>query len=507
MDADIIESLRSVSSCLQQVKSALRLIERLVDRSATHIRTSLDSLVFKRGLRLKLIHLPDDIISVIFAYAHESSTNDPNPLTSIRTSLRLSHICRRCRFMALAMPDLWTTLSSLQHPDSIPHFILLSKEQPLRVSFVAQTPMFNILAHNSDAVMKRNTFLQDVMPLSTRWRSFNLSFTPTEDDEELDLILPGLVRAFRNIKLDALEKLTVRFEGWFGALRDGTSTSSLFSSWHTPKLRHCAVVDFIPTLPVSKLVTSLNLEFVGEITDPVEAEQFLEFVGHHKNLSDLALSFGPTNHESFEVVDGVRFRRGMNLPLLKKLKISTVVGHSYDVVRYVLRSLSRSNLEEVVMEFRICLHDDGEEAEDILNSLQFPRELNLCLRELSRHESLKSFTLKIGQKTRDNPFHGRWNNALDSIFPNLKNIQHLAIFAPDFPSPKIKAIPAQLRTLSLDTCLRFDDNFFNDFFGTLKSGGSLESFEKLMVDGCVNLRKNTATKFLPSSKILWEEFN
>lgn len=367
--------------------------------------------------------------------------------------------------------------------------------------------MFKVLPLEFDAVMKRNEFLLEVLPLSTRWQSFSLFFCPDEDDEEVDLVLPGIIRAFQNVKLDALEKLAVRLEGWFGGLRDGSTANSIFSSWHTPKIRQCTVVDFIPSTPVSKHITSLNVEFVEDISDVVEAEDLFRFIGRHANLTELSLSFSPTNHVMFKARKNAVSPGGLKLPFLRKLKIRTPISRTYDLIKVLFYSLSRTafKLEEVTLDFRICLQEIEDRDDDMFLSDNFHLELDSCLRQLSRQESLKSFTLNIGQEDRANPFHS--NNVLGSVFSNLPQIQHLAISAPDFPAPTIKAFQAPLRTLSLNKCSRFDNQFIQDLFGVLKTRGALDSFEKLTVDGCDNLHKEVTMNLLPSDKVEWEESN
>lgn len=508
-DRDDMNLLRSTLSCLRQASAALRLLENVVDRSAANVMTSLSSLSFERGLKIR--NFPDDIVSLIFGYAHKSAVEDDDDYDIddktksppiCRQSLLLSHICRDWRFLACSMPELWTTLSNLQHPDSISHFIRLSKGQPLHVAFIARASMFSILPNSFDAFLKRNDFLLEVLPLSTKWQSFSLYFSPEEAEDEVDLILPGIVRAFRNLKFDSLEELSVRLESWFDGLREGSTTNSLFSSWYIPKLRSCSVVDFIPSVPVSKHITSLNVDFVEDISEPVASESIFRFIRQHKNLTELTLLFSPTNHVMFFAEKGVTLRGGLDLPFLRKLRIRTPIARTYDLIKNFIRSLSRPTLEEVTLEFRICLHEPEDQSVDTYLSAYFERELNSCLQELSRHESLRSFKLVIAEKAKVNPYHS--NNALDSVFSNLPHLQNLVISAPDFPAPTIKGLHSPLRTLSLNNCSGFDDQFIRDLFGALLARGAMESFERLSVDGCDNLRKEVILSFLPRSKVVWE---
>ncbi len=58
---------------------------------------------------------------------------------------------------------------------------------------------------------------------------------------------------------------------------------------------------------------------------------------------------------------------------------------------------------------------------------------------------------------------------------------------------------------SLTGCSNFDDKFVEDFFDAMKRKGSLDHFEGLQVEGCDKLQRNIALKYLPSSKVVWEE--
>ncbi|KLO16912.1 hypothetical protein SCHPADRAFT_994734 [Schizopora paradoxa] len=509
LENDDMDLLRSSVLCLRQASMALKLLEKIVDRTAATAMSSLNTLVSKR--KFDVFKLPNEIVSLIFTYVHKSAAEDDDrldindekkiPPTS-RQSLYLTHICHHWRTLASSMPELWTTLSNLQHPGSVRHFIQLSKKKALDVTFVARTSMFCIMSLISSSFMKHDSFLALLMPLSKRWQSFDLTFLPDGEDEEVDAILPGLVDAFKKAKCNKLVKVSIRLGGWFNGLRDGSSASSIFSSWNAPKLRNCAVTDFIPSTPVSKGVTTLTIDLVDDLSDRFDYGEIFDFIGLHPNLSKLDIRFRPTNYAMFRAIESTTFQGGLDLPFLKKLQINVPVTESYDLIKDLLRSLSQPTLEDVTLDFRICLQEMEDEDLDKDLSLNFQSELNLCLQELSRHDSLRSFSLEVSQEDRANPYHS--NNALESVFTNLPHLEHLEICAPDLPAPTVKELRAPLRTLNLNKCSRFDDKFIKEILGALARRDALDSFERLSVDGCEKLRKESAVAFLPSSKVAWE---
>ncbi|KLO16911.1 hypothetical protein SCHPADRAFT_994733 [Schizopora paradoxa] len=506
---DDLGSLRSVLSCLRQTTMALKLVEQLVDRTATNVLTSLESLSQKLGSKIN--QFPDEIVSLIFMFAHKNAVEDDDDHSVhdrtrgppiCRQSLLLSHICRPWRTLACSIPKLWTTISSHQHPMSISHFVRLSRGQPLHVVFVARLAMFQDMPQSFDTFKKHDEFFLNVMPLSARWQSFFLFFSPYESFDEVDAIVPGLVHAFRGVRLDALEKLIVCLGGWLGGARDSSLASAIFSSCYIPKVRQCVIADFIPFNPVSEQISSLTVRFADVILGPVDSEDIFRFIGRHSNLSELSLLFSPPNYDTFTARKNATLQGGLDLPCLKKLRVEAPVSQTYDLIKNFLRSLSHSTLEEVTFDFRISLHEVEDDDDDTYLSVLFRQELDSCLRELSRHESLNSFTLCICQKAKANPYHS--NNALDIIFSSLHRLKNLVISAPDFPSPIINKLRAPLRTLTLNGCSRFNDQFIKDLSCALQSQGALDSFERLSVDGCDELRKDVAMDLLSSDKVLWE---
>ncbi|KLO16915.1 hypothetical protein SCHPADRAFT_189908 [Schizopora paradoxa] len=509
---DEMMPLRTALRYLQQGTTALRVMVDMLDRSTKSVMSALQQTNLKRQVTIN--RLSSDILSMIFYFVHENVADDdpendhPIPLLLFRSALTLSHVCRQFRSVALGLPKLWSTISNLQDPKSIKHSVLRSRDSPLHVT-MKLTVNSLMLPHGEKPSGKPGkkdaACIKKIREQSSRWKSFDLALhIPHDAEDDLEHILPGFLNSFKNLKLDTLKKLTVKIDGWFsaGAPDNNTKVIKMFSSWHIPSLYHCVLVDFLPYVPISKSISILDITITdGSYTEEsLLVDDLMKFVDQHPNISELYLSIWD---DAFDVQETGTVK--LTSPLLRKVRIRGVVGDDPESILCILRALSLIDLEDVTLEFDLLHLFELQRtiSSQELHVATFQEQLIECIDELQLHASLKSFTLRIGQKALPDAFSKC--NVLDAVFRKLSNLQHLSISAPDFPQPRITSdYDIALQSLKLDKCHKFSNTFFMEFFETLKRKGALDEFERLEVEGCEELERSAALKYLPQNKVAWD---
>lgn len=484
----------------------------ILDRSSKNVMFALQQTNVKRQVSIN--RLSTDILSMIFYFVHENVADDdpenehPIPLLLFRSALTLSHVCRQFRSVALALPKLWSTISNLQNPNSVKHSILRSRDSSFHVT-LKLTVNTLLLPHGEKPTGKPGkkdaACIKKIKEQTSRWQSFDLALhIPHDAEDDLDHILPGFVGSFKNLKLDTLEKLTVKIDGWFsGSPGNNAKVNKMFSSWHLPSLQHCILIDFVPSIPISKSISVLDITITdGSYTeDSLLVDDLMKFINQHPNLLELYLNIWD---DAFDVQETGTVK--LNTSLLRKVRIRAVVGDALESILCILRAFSLVPLKDVTLEFDLLhlfeLQRTTGHQEMHVETLQ--EQLSECVEELAMHHtSLKSFTLRIGRKALPDAFSKC--HILDFVFRRLGHLQHLSISAPDFPPPLIDTnCDIALRSLELDKCLKFSNTFFTDFFETLKRKGALDQFERLQVEGCEELERSVALRYLPQGKVAWD---
>ncbi|KAJ7162359.1 hypothetical protein C8R46DRAFT_1222484 [Mycena filopes] len=229
-----------IDSKLAALPSDAELDNLIVDRAV--VQEGLDAISYP------VLALPFEIISKIFRSTLEP--REPNQFMSLhlasqRTSLRLGHICRVWREIALATRELWTTLDlSITHPSRR----ILESHQALVCAFLsraASSPLHISLSGDTNSF---RAILDILVPHSRTWGSIDFSCRRLMDMKALQSIHHQLP-ALRSLKLDlgaaALED---------GEFRDMFNDAPLL---RTVYLRSFGSQEF--ALPWSQL-TSLTLD-------------------------------------------------------------------------------------------------------------------------------------------------------------------------------------------------------------------------------------------------------
>ncbi len=174
---------------------------------------------------------------------------------------------------------------------------------------------------------------------------------PFRTEGELSRALPIFVGNFKNLKLDALEVLTVRFYGRFpGSQRNGAAVNKMFSTWHLPLPRLCTLKDVIPSSPNPKVYLDVGHDFSEDMCnqEPLLVNDLITFVGQHENLSELCIRICD---DVFDVEDSEEMGNiQLTSSLLRNLTIKYFLADTADLVTCILRSFSLVALEEVTLD-------------------------------------------------------------------------------------------------------------------------------------------------------------
>lgn len=144
----------------------------MLEKVSEHIkirRKNLDYEIKSRSMREGFEKLPDEVISLIFVNAFRSSKSpdDVNESSiSGRTyfSLRISHVSRRFRRIALHTPELWSNISTSLPLSMIPTFLERSGVHDLDVK-----------VDNLSTAERLTEFSTIIIPTRKRWAALDCS--------------------------------------------------------------------------------------------------------------------------------------------------------------------------------------------------------------------------------------------------------------------------------------------------------------------------------------------
>lgn len=195
--------------------------------------------VFKHGLD----KLPDDVLMRILESGYKA-THDGRLVP-----IKLSHVCKRFRRVALATPLLWSTFTNAQREDE-------QEEMLRRAGAVDLTFLFNNNhARTGQEAQPFNKFLQFFLSLAPRCKAFAYTQLGDFNDDD-DLEQKELSRLTNGMSLPRLESLTVHVWGKDGFRTSDTTTGlSFYRTWKVPSLK-----EFIGSNAIPRFANTVNME-------------------------------------------------------------------------------------------------------------------------------------------------------------------------------------------------------------------------------------------------------
>lgn len=430
------------ATSIQYFVDSLRQLKKLEDTLTTflgdlhsHIEETTErhrSQILEHGIS----SLPDTVLMLIFELGRETGYKYQGWMEPVR----LSHVNKRFRRIALATPRLWSTLSNSQ--SAAVRQVLLQRSKAVDLTFYINDPSLP----PSRSRQHFTEFLEFLLPLTPRcgrFEYFQEGYHDAEDDfknAELRRILAGV----------SFPKLTYLFVGSWGLDRLVRSEKYLdfYRTWHTPSLRHVSAYNTLPcsTSPVD--VVSCDIEIVNhdELDDselePLDLVLFSQAIGGGQ-LPSMQSLFLSLDSVTFQHVD--LSVQHVTLPSLAVLKL-VYNSLSMPAPMELLSLLMFPMLDQLEVEFPTWVEEDP------------PSLLEACIPKAKSCPRLHNVTICIDGSTRSH------SHILGTLMMCLPQVLHLDVSLPydrfngDNPTYTPKVIDTNLRTLKVSL------NMYLDYF-------------------------------------------
>ncbi|KAI0041703.1 hypothetical protein FA95DRAFT_1610802 [Auriscalpium vulgare] len=305
LERDLTTSLRQIETDLEALERVTHvLLERKALYNATY-RRAMAALAPQHNSFAQISSLPPELMSIVFTFL--CAMYPPAYLASHRCGdlrwIKVTHVCRRWRHIALNLPRLWERIDFLMGRWHVPH-----QRFPLIASIIPRTKSFHL-------------FLLTIhMPLL----------------KTLTAAAPIM---------DTLEVEIWTSSDFFGAheIPDG-----IFGG-DTPALRHVSIASVLPlqwSLPFLKNLTSLtmtqipSMKFLASLTPIIGTlRKLATLISLDLTLPDLDIpaadagEFLPRSHVQFPCLEYLRFATTVNdgTRFMRRLKIPPSVALHMDI--------------------------------------------------------------------------------------------------------------------------------------------------------------------------------
>ncbi|KLO18980.1 hypothetical protein SCHPADRAFT_899317 [Schizopora paradoxa] len=246
-------------------------------------------------LRIGVASLPDEILSVIFAFASqcESIQDDHNPynrgdrfvsknVKQFFSAVSLSHVCRRFRHIILSAPEFWTSIWDNMRPGVVEFCLVRSGAMPLELF------LDSFCNAHSHPEFYSDEFSSKLIASSPRWRNLTIKVAP------FDVVMRQ--SPFESVEAPQLKTLSIHSPLKFPVDPDNIeSRISACHKWAVPLLQSLNIYQFIPppfhhatslrNLHVELGVQTLAGGSLGWILDINALGQFLQSFPALANLS------------------------------------------------------------------------------------------------------------------------------------------------------------------------------------------------------------------------------
>lgn len=428
--------------------------------------------------RHEFLKLPDELLAVIFedaAYeSHESHA------TSVRCSIRISHVCKRFRVIALRTPGLWINVSDTQTPELLDTLLSRSSPSGLQVAFGC------IVGCRKDHA--NPNFLRTLTLHTERWKEVTIgNHLLVESDanpvEELKH------EAYRNLELPALEQLNL-------TAPDDVTSSVLednyhfYTSWITPRLRTLTAENFVPRfIPKALALTSCHIIFDHYIdNDLMDMRSTLFFLDQCHGLKKLSLTIDDMKNEISPFPKTV-------LSNVESLCL-TVESNAAKAVYKIMSALRLPKLTKLSLK----LVHDFRTPEELCKAM----DMIFSWKEQDYSSVADvSITIEESEYAFDVP---RTFNPLNIIAKKFPDVQRLYVNAADarslpFPGKAFR----RLQTLTLSHCSDLSDWSFCSFVDYLRSGPAWRELKAINLIKChfLSLARQKVEKHSERGKLVW----
>jgi hypothetical protein len=401
----------------------------------------------------------------------------------------LSSVNRRTRNVITSTPHFWTILSRDMRKSELKTFIARSGTAPLHIR--AEYGEYGHKKDAQDETINMNMFLQEVVPLCHRWRSFKLSFHSLGEMEDPDWqSIENICHYLSGLCLPLLSSLELRLpprcqlSDTVGPDRD---EFHYYLSWDIPSLREFKTRLMMPRALGSDLSLRLTrceicLDDGSWQYNDWPLSSLFKFLISHPSLGQLSIHM---IHFPQGIDTGSMYFLRSHLPIkmhsLRSLvvnatKLSTRDQYAAYVVPEIVRSLEAPAL--VTLDVKFPLVNPAFTVDDIFPLYRvYPQLVRLSI--AMRYLPFEGFYVHL-------PLFRR-------IFEVATGLQHLHVNAldadvEDMGLHSVMFAPP-LKTLSLINCRYLEARDVQAIMKCLQRCSRWQDFELLRVSGCLRIEK------------------
>ncbi|KLO15274.1 hypothetical protein SCHPADRAFT_902563 [Schizopora paradoxa] len=487
-----LRKLDGVKSTVRQLQKAQSLIPNVI-RVLEKCFPLLDNLSMTLSVRNAFRALPDDVVAIVFEHACDGDR-------SSATAGSLSRVSRRFRRISLALPSLWSELSS---KDSLG----INRMRYHRTGAVGfgvhlwcrQDPK-NEETHPCGADRVRKLFS---FSLSKAFHLRHLHFYLNPANECSRKLLERLNTAYEYVSLPVLETLSLQLVN----CKAENPIVQFYKAWHMPSLRRVESTVVIPALgaELCAQLTScrlvLNHDDSGSWSDPAPFFSFLQAL---TSLQDLDIILDRTFlFRSSEAEPGTT----KTLPKLTSLTLHT--GHNCDVIgREFFKFLGPCpKLKRLSVDANLSYYESEQDWLRFLGPFGYQKyssysDLKRRVVRESQFPALEhlEFRLRDHYVSPENGIIGR-SLTFDDAFAQLRHLKHLTLcgnrfrnilhWSDHFP---------RLHSLRLEDIDHLDSDLLDYVAGARQEEGS---FEAVRIKNCSIVYGQKALSRSTSQRLLW----
>ncbi len=310
-----------------RVDSMVTVLKVLMD-TALSLQKDFDKCMnhFVPKLSKGIASIPDELVSLIFKCAtHREST--------LREALRLSHVSKRFRRIALAEHCLWTTLRSDWRTEALETCIARSGHKA----------DLHVIIHLRDHLVL-SSFIDICWPTASRWKTLTVSEgevnfnSPFNEELAVDVL-----KAMDDLQLLRLHELHLRY--YRESMGDGFE-SRFKPSWSAPNLRVLQCIEYVPAPSNAfSALTSVAISIYSGSKFANDVRRLFSFLASTPTVTSLDLEI--TDIESPEAINFGTLRNlsitsfNLNLPFFH------IGGSKSQFVATFIKALHLPKLEEL----------------------------------------------------------------------------------------------------------------------------------------------------------------
>lgn len=468
-------------------------LQEIVDSTARILQELIEQEDRSQRIPVTVLDLPDELLSHIFESMMGRRDDAMNPFGILHSASRdarntsnLALACRRLRTVAIATPHLWTDIISFQPKTVLEQRICRSRGLALNVVIALNT---NVSVLPS-VLVEFEGALDLIVAQSKRWQYFALQDAPSGYKRHLlDSVLKALYTSTRDLEFPMLGHIYLELESWKRRSLNNTYLQ-FHDSWTTPILESFCVDNCIPQQGFGDSVIKGRIRH-QMANDRMELDDLIAFLKGHPNLEDLQFSFSFDSFVlNFEIDDedwGMD-RDSATFPSLRRLAIQTDAEDDS-----AARFLGRLDLPALA-ELSIVLPQYDNWEVSVMHS-----QVKKCMQIASNWPSLTKLSLSILQLSSGEP-----ESTMDIIFQNLDGLEHLYLEDLRCNAPSSMKGMGQLRTLTLENCLHYNNCFLERAVSEWKKANRLEQLEKVTISGFTSVSEEKMKSLLPAKKHSWK---